>query len=392
MSSSPLIRHKLTMVTPGKVTEQLSSTAKASSASDKQRDPKALRTILADAPSILRRLGIFDLMANIAAARHPASAIEKPEIVQTESQARPLPGQIPTVSDRVKMRDESRLQGKPLRPTHSQQERVGKKDSRTGRQIVQPLHSPVQNERLAAENAPKLETRLSEICARVPGAKFERLRPEKNLQRVKEKVKEGKPAETISDYSAAQISADSPEAKDRLILQIRREFPVISVEDRFLKGRPEKAGYPSANVQVKLPNGGTSEVQIVPREVQRITDQTHHLYKRGRNARDSGDHAAAQRAFSEASRMNHQAVKEFKERNRIQPPMPAAERRKQISKGQQVALTDGRQATVRYLSPTMDVARVRTADGKTRTVRLSQIVVEAPHLSRETKSQNNTGF
>ena len=332
---------------------------------------------------VLKRLGLFGLLGNNA----PASrGRQKPEIVHTEEGAHPVPGQHPQVSDRVKARDESKLQGRPQPLTRTQRERVGRQDSRTGRQIVQPSQSPIQNEKLAAENAPRLETKLSEISAGVSGAKFERLRPQKNLARVNEKVREGKPPETISDYSAAQVSAGSTQAKDKLVRRIKKEFPVISVEDRFLKGRPDKAGYPSANVQVKLPNGGTSEVQIVPREVQEITDQTHHLYKQGRNARDAGNQAAAQRNFALANKLNHQAVEKFLERNNARldqkttrPPKQTHEQtnqqanRRQLSKGQEVVLSNGDKATVRYVSPTMNVARVRTASGKTRTVRFSQI-------------------
>jgi hypothetical protein len=190
-------------------------------------------TKLADTASVLKRLGLFGLLSNHA----PASRNQqRPEIVHTQEQSHPVPGQQPQVSDRVKAQDESKLQGKPQPLTRTQRERVGRKDLETGRQIVQPSSSPIQNERLAAKNAPELETRLSAISARVPGAKFERLRPQKNLTRVNEKIKEGKPAATISDYLAAQISAASPEAKDELVRQIKKEFPVISVEDKFLKG------------------------------------------------------------------------------------------------------------------------------------------------------------
>jgi len=284
----------------------------------------------------------------------------KSEIRLTISNAHPVPGQIPQVSDRVKMRDEPELEGKPGPVDPTQAQRVGRKDTRSGRQIVQPTTSPVQNERLAAVNAPELETKLSAISSTVPGAKFERLRPQKNLDRVQQKVKEGKPAQTISDYLAAQISADTPQAKDQILQELRKEFHVIQVDDKFLKGRPDKGGYPSANVQVKFPNGGTAEVQIVPREAQQITDATHHLYKEGRNARDAGDTTRARQALEQARKLNQEALKQFQRRN-------------QLSKGQIVTLTNGDQATVQYVSPAMNVVRVRTAQGKTRTVRLNQI-------------------
>jgi hypothetical protein len=136
-------------------------------------------------------------------------------------------------------------------------------------------------------------------------------------------------------------------------------------------------------VQVKLPNGATSEVQIVPSEIQRITDQTHHLYKEGRNARDAGDRKAAQNAFATANKMNRQAIQQFLERNSARPAPEDSQSkgdqkrthqaRRQVSKGQEVEVFGLGKATVRYVSPTMNVARVRTASGKTRTVRLSQI-------------------
>ncbi|HEV2961512.1 MAG TPA: hypothetical protein VG649_06785 [Candidatus Angelobacter sp.] len=344
----------------------------------------------ADTASVLKRLGLFDLLARSLTPHKKregldtrrAEAQQKPEIVRTQEQSHPVAGQRPQVSDRVRLQDESKLQGKPQPLTRTQRERVGRKDFRSGRQILQPTQSAIENERLAAENAPKLETKLSSVAARVPGARFERLRPQKNLERVDEKIKEGKPAATISDYSAAQISAATPEAKDQLVREIKKKFPVISVEDKFLKGRKDKAGYPSANVQVKLSNGGTSEIQIVPSEVQAITDQTHHLYKEGRNARDAGDSKAAKTAFAAANKMNRQAVQQFLERNNTSDPTDSQSKpdhrqinpqANKISKGQEVVLLGRGKATVLYVSPVMNIVRVRLANGKQSTVRLSQI-------------------
>lgn len=300
------------------------------------------------------------LLNSRLAAHHIALDLSKPGSTRTEARARLVPGQVPRVSDRVKLRDEPTLAARPKPVSRARVQQVGKKDAGSGRQIVQPSSSPVQNERLAAKNASTLETKLSEISSRVPGARFERLRPQKRLERVQQKVKEGKPAHTISDYLAAQIAADTPEAKDRIIRELKKEFDVIQVDDKFLKGRPRKGGYPSANLQVKFRNGGTAEVQIVPREAQEITDSTHHLYKEGRNARDAGDYARAQQAFSRARDLNEAAIQQFRLRN-------------ELTKGQSVTLAGGDRATVQYISPTMNVVRVRTAEGKSRTMRLDQI-------------------
>ena len=183
------------------------------------------------------------------------------------------------------------------------------------RQVVQPSGSVMQNEGLAVEAAAELERRLARICSQVTGAWFARLRPMKNPVRAMEKVvREGKPAETIADYLAAQISADTVQAKDQLITLLRRNFRVVNVDDRFLQGRPDKGGYPSANVQVQMSNGLTAEVQIVPREVQEATLLSHHFYRRGREAYDARDHAEGDRLFTLAERINREAIREFKTR------------------------------------------------------------------------------
>jgi hypothetical protein len=242
----------------------------------------------------------------------------KPEIRRTLERAHPVAGQRPVVSDQVTARAERSIDGPPKPVKKKDLAKVGRKDSESGRQIVQPSDSIGQNERLAAEAAPELETRLSRLAARVEGAKFVRLRPQKNPVRLREKVRgEDKPAETISDYLASQISADSVAAKDGMIAAMKKHFKVVDVEDSFLVGRREKAGYPSANVQVMLSNGATAEVQIVPREVQQATEQSHHFYKMGRNARDAGKTALSKHYFGQAQAINERALARFRLRNGI---------------------------------------------------------------------------
>ncbi len=247
---------------------------------------------------------------------HTSRERRKAEIRHTVERAHPVAGQRPVVSDRVARRAEKKISGLPKRVHEAEVEKIGRKDPESGRQVVQPSGSIRQNERLAAEAAPELETRLSRAAARVPGAKFVRLRPQKNPDRLRDKIRsEEKPAETISDYLASQISADSTEAKDRMIAQLKKHFKVVNVEDKFLQGRKEKAGYPSANVQVALSNGGTAEVQIVPREVQQATEQSHHFYKMGRNAKDAGKTALAKHYFDQATAINERALARFRMRN-----------------------------------------------------------------------------
>ena len=81
----------------------------------------------ADTVSILKRLGIFDLLVHNPTlhqeregrgprirARHEEHR-KKPEIVHTQEQSHPVAGQRPQVSDRVRWQDEAKLQGRTVR-------------------------------------------------------------------------------------------------------------------------------------------------------------------------------------------------------------------------------------------------------------------------------------
>jgi len=237
---------------------------------------------------------------------------DAPAVQKVSAESKPVPGQVPLV--KVKQEPpqvQAELARSPAPVKAADAAKVGQPDQQSGRTILQPSNDVIQNERLANQAAPDLNTRLSRIAASVPGANFDRLRPQKGLERLQEKVASGKPARTIGDNLAAQIVANTVEAKDQLIARLGQEFPVITVDDKFTElGR--KAGYPSANVQVQMPNGGTAEVQIVSPEIQAITDQTHRLYTLGRRFPEG----SADRAWywNEAAAMHRAALERFARR------------------------------------------------------------------------------
>lgn len=241
---------------------------------------------------------------------------DSPAVKAVEQKADLAPGQVPDVMVKKEApSNAAKLAQPPKEPKPENLAKIGTEDKESGRQIVQPSTSAIENERLAAEAAPELATHLSQIAAQVPGAKFDRMRPQKNIDRVGDKTEGGKPPETIQDYVAAQIAADSPEAKNKLLVELEKTGRVLSVEDKFLEPRKDLAGYASTNVQYQLSNGASAEVQIVPREIQEITDQSHHFYTEGRKAKERGDHAEAEKNFKEAARITGAALDRFKERN-----------------------------------------------------------------------------
>lgn len=183
-----------------------------------------------------------------------------------------------------------------------------------GHQVTQPKKTVAANKKLALQAAPELHDALSALTKQIPGAAFDKLRPVKDVGRIGQKTGENDP-DTLSDYLGAQVSADSPQAKDALVAALQKNFKVIETDDNFLTGKPDKARYPSTNLQVQLSNGSTAEVQIVPKEVQDRQDESHAFYKAGRDAEEKGDTKERDRQWAQAGKIHREQMDKFKARN-----------------------------------------------------------------------------
>jgi hypothetical protein len=222
----------------------------------------------------------------------------------------------------------------------------GTADPVSGRTIVQPTKDAAVNQALATAAMPIYKVRLLAAIRDVPGAELAATRARKNPRRLQAKItQEGQPAETVSDYGAAQIMVDSPRTKAAVVAAIRRAFPVLRVQDYFQNGDPQYR-YRHYSMQLQMPNGSSEELQIVPREVMEANRDEHHVYKRARNA------------TLKARDLNDSAMEKFNSRNGGN-----------VVKGTRVRLADGTPARVLYADPNMRIARVRTDEGKNLTVR-----------------------
>lgn len=325
--------------------------------------------------------------AHIPEMGHGMTA-DSPAVRRVKAEARPVRGQEPTV--KVKQEPpaaQAALTQPPAPVTPEAASRIGQRDPQSGRTILQPSNNLIQNERLANQAAPDLETRLSRITDSVPGAKFDRLRPQKGLERLQDKVADGKPPRTIGDNLAAQIVAPNVEAKNQLIARMRQEFAVLSVDDKFTEPR-DKAGYPSTNVQVQMPNGGTAEVQIVTPEVQTITDQTHRLYTLGRGFPEGSPERA--HYWDQAAAIHAQALEKFKTREaresqgRSQQRATAGQQPGGLAQRQRVVLKNGQTGKIVDFTKKFDRVVVSTSKGL-RTVKPGDIRSRID-LSRRTVS------
>jgi hypothetical protein len=238
---------------------------------------------------------------------------------------------------------------------------VGAIDPESGRVITQPSDNPAVNQALATD---AMRTNLSVLhttIKNIPGAKLAASRDAKNPDRLAEKIRnERQPAETVSDYGAAQISVDSPEARDAVVAAVRKKFPLVREQNNFDRGDPEY-GYRSYSIQVQMPNGASLELQIVPKEVFDVNGAEHMDYKAARDAELAGNNADAIKAAARAQ--NDGAMARFEGRNASS----------NLKKGDAITLIDGTTGTISYLDPNMKIARVRTSNGRNRTVRLGQL-------------------
>jgi hypothetical protein len=236
---------------------------------------------------------------------------------------------------------------------------VGMREPRSGRKIVQPTENPAINQALASEAMAAYKARLAEVIRQIPGASLVASRDAKNPHRLKEKItQEGQPAQTVSDYGAAQIAVDSPQAKDAVVAAVRQHFTVLRQQDNFALG-DQQYRYRSDSLQLQMPNGASEELQIVPRPVFEANRQEHHDYKKARNAELAGRSAPA--AVTAARAINDRAMERFNSKNGVVKGL--------VMKGSRVRLADGTIARVLYADPNMRIVRVRTDDGRKITVR-----------------------
>jgi hypothetical protein len=187
-------------------------------------------------------------------------------------------------------------------------------EPQTGRPVLQPSDQPAELNKAAEVQAPTFEKTLQDAVKGIEGAKVDGVRESKEPERVAEKVQdEGKPAETISDYLAGRIAVDSRAARDQAVESIRKQFPVVKEEDEFEQGK-EPYGFRAHTLQVELPNKMTAELQIVPREISEVNDQTHPDYEKARAAETAGDQETFQKHAAAAKAVHDEAMQRFNQR------------------------------------------------------------------------------
>lgn len=291
----------------------------------------------------------------------------------------PPPGGVPAEAAQAANEVAAHPAMAPAMDAPVQSTKVGTVDKTSDRDVLQPTNNPAVNQGLATEAMPEYVAGIKSALKGIPGAELANTRDSKNPERLAEKInEEGQPAQTVNDYGAAQISVDSPAAKDATIAAIKKQFPVVREEDLFEKGDPDY-GFRHVSLQVEMPNGVTQELQVVPREVLEANPEEHHDYKRGRNAELEGKDQEFEKAAATAKEKNDAAMAAFNERNNQTTTQkgvretPSEQPQKEASpaseaalfaKGDRVRLADGRTGQIAYFEPVSQRARIRLDDGR----------------------------
>jgi hypothetical protein len=150
--------------------------------------------------------------------------------------------------------------------------RLGAIDTPSNKHIVQGSNDLNALRAAAEQNKPLVDDRIERLVAEVPGTEFHGSRV-KDLPGLIEKDHGLRPANSISDYLGARVIADTPEAFNAFARKIRDTGAVIE-DEHFLSG-VGKEGYRAEHIQLALDNGTSVELQLVPRPIAEVMDETH---------------------------------------------------------------------------------------------------------------------
>jgi len=176
---------------------------------------------------------------------------------------------------------------------------IGAVEPETERPVLQQSPRPEVNQAAATAEHPAVKQTLEKITQPIEGAEVVGARPEKDSDRLEEKMEEeGQSPRTVRDYSGFRIAVDSPQARDQVVAALRNQFEIPNESDEFEKGA-EETGFHGHTLQVREPGSPVShEVQVLPREVAEVADDRHALYEKAREG--DADAMARLKATNEA--------------------------------------------------------------------------------------------
>ena len=102
----------------------------------------------------------------------------------------------------------------------------------------------------------------------------------------------------ISDYIAGRVSVDSPQAAADVLETLNKRFKVLEVDDKISKPMD---GYRAIHAQVEIAPGLTAELQIVPKEINKVQEFFHADYEKYRRLANPTQEEVAAAAAAQAN-------------------------------------------------------------------------------------------
>lgn len=147
-------------------------------------------------------------------------------------------------------------------------------DPATGRKVHQ-IPGDVNS---LAQGAKAMEAGFSQalrgIAGAVPGVEFNAARL-KSADRLASKLKT-RPAHTVSDYLGGRFLVEDPAALLAAHDAIVEKFNVLDIDNK-LGG--EQHGYRAVHYQVRLPNGMSAEIQVIPKALEAARSEAHKVHQ-----------------------------------------------------------------------------------------------------------------
>ena len=171
----------------------------------------------------------------------------------------------------------------------------------TSRTIVQPVEDRRRLLEMAAEAKPDFDRQLEAIAKSVPGTKFHLSRVKEDGPRLTSKigalqddmrkagVEPGSPdsgAHLIRDYLAGRLVPKNDKALSDTVARVSKDFEFVGETKNYMAQPRPDTGYSAIHVQVRLENGLTVELQIMPPPFKNAADKQRAIFEK---YRDFGD-------------------------------------------------------------------------------------------------------
>ena len=171
----------------------------------------------------------------------------------------------------------------------------------TSRTIVQPVENRQRLLEMAAEAKPGFDGQLEDIAKSIPGTKFDLSRVKEDGDRLTFKIKAlqndmrkvgVEPASPdsgghlIRDYLAGRLIPDKDKALSDTVARVTEDFELVGETKNYMARPKSDTGYSAIHMQVRLENGLTVELQIMPPPFKKAADKQRAIFEK---YRDYGD-------------------------------------------------------------------------------------------------------